>query len=380
MSARLCNDASVVPDLALLLSRVGLDPSGWEPTEVAHNRWLTPAIWLLRRGDERIALKWLSARRDMGATAWEGHWTANSDGPQRWNYWAREALAYEHGITETFASSGLAAPPCIGVDISDDDAVLALSFVDGIGGEHWTIDDYAGAAQALGRAQAPYLCGEPLPKHGWLTARFLREYTTDKPVDWSLLDDDRAWDQPLVRDCFPTELRAAAIELHRQRDRLFEIAQGLPTTLCHLDFWSKNLIRGSDGSFVLLDWAFVGTGAVGEDIGNLVPDAAFDHFVASADLPALDEAVFDAYVVGLEEGGWTEDRQLVRLGVLASAVKYDWLTPLMLAHASAARQVRYGGMDEDIDAVFRFRERGEALLFNARRAAVALDLADQLGR
>ena len=370
----------MVPDLAVLLRRVGLETAGWEPTEVAHNRWLTPAIWLLQHGDDRIVLKWLSARRDAGATAWEGHWTADSNGPQRWNYWAREALAYEHGIAETFASSGLAAPPCIGVDITDDDAVLALSFVDGVGGEHWAIDDYAGAARALGHAQAPYLRGEPRPEHGWLSARFLRNYTNDKPVDWSLLDDDRAWDQPLVRDCFPAQLRAAAIELHRRRDRLFEVAEGLPTTLCHLDFWSKNLIRRPDGAFVLLDWAFVGCGAIGEDIGNLIPDAAFDHFVASADLPALDEAVFDAYVDGLAVGGCNVDPRIVRLGVLASAVKYDWLTPLMLAHASAARQVRYGGMDTEIDATFRFRERGEALLFNARRGAMALDLADELRR
>ena len=376
----ICNDANVVPDVEVLLRRIGLEASGWRPTEVAHNRWLTPAIWILQRGDERVVLKWLSANRDRGTTTWEHHWTANSNSPRHWNYWLREALAYSHGLADSFAPSGLSAPACIGVDVTADDAVLALAFVDGVGGEHWAIDDYAAAALALGRAQAPYLCGQPLPAHAWLTARFLREYTTDKPVDWSLLDDDRAWDQPLVRDCFPAALRAAAIELHRQRDRLFEIAEGLPTTLCHLDFWSKNLIRRPDGTFVLLDWAFVGIGAVGEDIGNLVPDAAFDHFVPSADLPALDKAVFDGYVDGLAAGGWTADPRIVRLGVLASAVKYDWLTPLMLANASAARHLRYGGMDEEIDATFRFRDRGAALLFNAQRAALALDLAEELGR
>jgi hypothetical protein len=128
----------------------------------------------------------------------------------------------------------------------------------------------------------------------------------------------------------------------------------------------------------LLDWAFVGSGAIGEDIGNLIPDAAFDHFISSSRLVELDEAVCEAFLRGLRDAGWSGDERIVRLGVLASAVKYVWLTPLMLAQAANAVQHLYGGSGE-IDAEFRFRERGEALLFNARRALAALDLAREVG-
>ena len=62
----------------------------------------------------------------------------------------------------------------------------------------------------------------------------------------------------------------------------------------------------------------------------------------------------------------------------SSAVKYDWLTPFTLAQLSDARQFRYGQHGE-IDATFKFRERSRALLFNARWAAQALRVADQLG-
>jgi Phosphotransferase enzyme family len=356
--------------LRALLAWVGLDGDGWQVVDVAHNRWLTPGIWQLERGDERVIVKWLSATRPTGSTAYENHWTANSAEPTRWNYWAREALAYESGLADVFASAGLSGPRCVGVDIALDDAVIALAFEVGTPGDEWTIAHYADAAHALGRAQAPYLCGEPLPTQAWLSQRFLRTYSTEKPVDWSLLDDDAAWMQPLVRTCFPVELRAAVGALHANADRLYDIAERLPRTLCHLDFWSKNLIRRPDGSHVLLDWAFVGLGAPGEDIGNLIPDACFDHFITSD--------VFDAYVAGLAEGGWHGDERIVRLGMWASAVKYDWLTPLMLASASATKQMRYGGTEE-IDASERFRERGVALLFNARRALAALDLAADLG-
>ncbi len=147
--------------------------------------------------------------------------------------------------------------------------------------------------------------------------------------------------------------------------------------MCHLDFWTKNLIKRSDGRLVLLDWAFVGDGSIGEDIGNLVPDAAFDHFIAAESLPDLEVAVFEAYTDGLAEAGLRKDPRLVELGMCASAVKYDWLTPVMLASASTVNHVRYGGT-ETIDPDYRYRERGLALLHNARRARRALTLADEL--
>jgi thiamine kinase-like enzyme len=166
--------------------------------------------------------------------------------------------------------------------------------------------------------------------------------------------------------------------MHSSREQLLAVLGSLPRTLCHLDFWTKNLIRRADGSIVLLDWAFVGDGAIGEDIGNLVPDAAFDHFIPAASLPDLEAAVLAGYVDGLSDAGWSGDPALVELGMCASAVKYDWLTPLMLTAASAERQVRYGG-DEEIDADYRFRERGLALLHNAQVARRAIDLAAKLG-
>jgi hypothetical protein len=364
--------------LNALLVRVGLDGDGWQAIDVAHNRWLTPGIWQLERGDERVIVKWLSANRPAGSTAYENHWTANSAEPTRWNYWAREALVYESGLANVFGPAGLSGPRCVGVDVALDDAVIALAFEDGTPGDEWTITQYADAARALGRGQAPYLCGEPLPLHPWMSTRFLRTYSAEKPVTWALLDDNAAWAQPLVRDCFPAELRDLVRALHKNSERLYDIAERLPRTLCHLDFWSKNLIRRPDGSHVLLDWAFVGSGAPGEDIGNLIPDACFDHFINSGQLPELDAAVFDAYVSGLVDGGWHGDERIVRLGMWSSAVKYDWLTPHMLDSASATKQMRYGGTEE-IDATERFRERGAGLLFNAHRALAALELATELG-
>ena len=94
--------------------------------------------------------------------------------------------------------------------------------------------------------------------------------------------------------------------VHAHRERLYRISEALPRTLCHLDFWPKNLIRLPDGQVVLIDWSFAGLGALGEDAGNLVPDAAFDHFIPPSDLPHLEQVVFDGYLRGLRAAGWNE--------------------------------------------------------------------------
>jgi hypothetical protein len=104
-----------------------------------------------------------------------------------------------------------------------------------------------------------------------------------------------------------------------------------------------------------------------------------DHFVAVADMPALEQAVYQGYLAGLHAAGWRDDPRLVQLGMWSSSVNYDWMAPFTLAQVFQERQYRYGGGGE-VDASFKFRERSRVLLFNARWARQALDLADELGR
>jgi hypothetical protein len=55
-----------------------------------------------------------------------------------------------------------------------------------------------------------------------------------------------------------------------------------------------------------------------------------------------DVALTGAYLDGLRDAGWSGDERAVGLGICASAVKYDWLTPHCLAHAGDDRQPAYG--------------------------------------
>jgi hypothetical protein len=369
-----------VPDtVGELLQRVGVDPHEVVAEELPHNRWLSPGVWRVRtREGQEGVLKYTTSGRSQGETPSDAHWTARDRDPRRWTYWCREPLAYQHDLAGAYAGTGVTAPACLGVRVDDSEAVLLLEWVSGEPGEAWPVTSYGPAAEALGRAQAPFLAGRPVPPFSWLSEHFLREYSSEKAVAWELLDDDDAWAHPVVRENFPAGLREGARFVHSHRERLYQISESLPRTLCHLDFWPKNLFRRRGGEIVLIDWSFAGDGAIGEDAGNLVPDSVLDHFVPADQMPRLEQVVFEGYLRGLRAAGWAGDPRLVQLGMWSSAVKYDWLAPFTLAQVGQERQYRYGGAGE-IDPAVKFRERSRALLFNARWARQAVELAGRLG-
>ena len=173
-------------------------------------------------------------------------------------------------------------------------------------------------------------------------------------------------------------LRPALLRLHRNRDRLLGLVEGGPRTLGHLDFWSANVIAARDGSTVLIDWAFTGDAALGEDVSNLVAEAVLDRFLPPDRLPALAGRVLDAYLAGLAEEGWTGNRDAVRVSFLASAVKWHWMGPLHLERARTGEHNVYGG-DDAPDPEAQYAARGAALRTLAGWADEALRLAERMG-
>ena len=98
--------------------------------------------------------------------------------------------------------------------------------------------------------------------------------------------------------------------------------------------WPANLADDA-GTTVLLDWAFAGEGAVGEDLANLIVDCFADGLMDMTVLPELAEAAVDGYLAGLRDGGWAGSDDAVRTAVYASgAAKYSWFGPAMAARAA----------------------------------------------
>jgi hypothetical protein len=278
-----------------------------------------------------------------------GPWAGSND-PRHWNYWRREAEVYgSAAVRADLRDTGIDLPAAH----VEDGRVLWLEDVAGRPGPEFTLADHERFATALGRWQARGPLEAP-----WTSRGFLRDYSASKAAPYELVNDDRAWDQPLVRDCWPPRLRTGWGRLLAERERLLATMERLPRTFAHLDVWVSNAIARPDGRTVLVDWAFAGDGAIGEDPGNHIPDAAFDLFWPAERIAELDAAVTAAYLAGLREAGWAGDPAEVRLGIVASCVKYAWLLPGMLARASATEHRAY---HEVADAEHLYRQRGLVL-------------------
>ncbi len=185
-------------------------------------------------------------------------------------------------------------------------------------------------ARELGTTQAQW--AGRVPAIPWLSRRWLAQYVAEAP-NWVGPVDPAVWDHPNVAP-WPEPVRTRLRQLWADRDRMLAVAEAAERTLCHLDVWPANLADEA-GTSVLLDWAFAGEGALGEDLANLIVDCFTDGLMDVALLPEVAEAAVDGYLAGLRDGGWAGSDDAVRAAVYASgAAKYSWFGPAMAIRAA----------------------------------------------
>jgi hypothetical protein len=268
-----------------------------------------------------------AAGREAAPTAWP-----TSDEPTHWNYWRREALAYETGVAATaYADAGIAGPSLLAARERADGCVeLWLADVGGTGGFGWPVARLGRFAAELGAGQARWAGHVPVSS-GWLSRHWLAGYLAEG-LSASVTIRATDWDHPSVA-AWPARVRHQLRALWVGQRRVLAAAQASERTLCHLDVWPANLID-EEGRSVLLDWAFTGAGALGEDPANLILDSFADGLMDAALLPEVTEGVTDGYLAGLRDGGWAGSGDAVRAAIAAcGAAKYSWFAPAVIRNA-----------------------------------------------
>ena len=169
---------------------------------------------------------------------------------------ARSRPTARRSCAAAWVDAGLDLPECE-VEHTADGAVLWLEDVQGVPGMDFALVDHVALAERLGRWQAAGPLELP-----WTSTGFLRGYSTTRRrrTNWwrtTPPGSTRSW-QTCGRPrsgragagCWPT-------------GTLLDVMERLPRTRSHLDVWVSNEFRRTDGTVVLVDWAFAGTGSGG---------------------------------------------------------------------------------------------------------------------
>jgi hypothetical protein len=197
------------------------------------------------------------------------------------------------------------------------------------------------AARHLGRWNGAHVADRCVP-HPWLSRSPLRDAVRREsfPVEGVL--EARA--DPLIAAAISPESASSLLALATHRDALLDDLDRLPRALCHWDAHRANLFSRTraDGEVetVAIDWEGLGWGPVGADLSKMLSQTVHFFGVSADALPQVDAALFEHYMEGLRDAGWSGDRAEVRFAYTAASAMRLLLrtaTALQLTRDARAR-------------------------------------------
>jgi hypothetical protein len=226
-----------------------------------------------------------------------------------------EVEVYRSGVF-TKVCGGVRAPRCYAIQSRGGLALLWLEDLSAAPQPPWAYHHFITTARHLGRFNAHWPEQE-LPSWNWLSSGGLRARFRDEHQMFEQLPIQQ--DHPLVRRFAAPDALRELLQLWDESDVLISHAEGTSRGVCHRDCHPKNLfpMQDSGGSYTVgIDWTTVGIDSFGLDIGQLLasPMTWLEH--TSDETQALVDPVFDAYVSGLREEGWSGNQERVRLTFL----------------------------------------------------------------
>lgn len=248
---------------------------------------------------------------------------SSPDAPEHWNYWKREALAYQSGLPYRLPA-GATAPRLAGVAPDPTTPLRLYLFLEDIQDEPasgWSLADDRVLAELLGRWAALPL-HEPLSLP-WLSRVYLRGMLQTGANITRQLDERGGWEVPGIAQEFSPATAERIRSLLRESEQLLKVLERPPRVLCHFDAHGANVMRRrrEDGSteFVVIDWSSLGLGAMGEEIGHQFCTNVLSGAVPVAQADDVAEELIASYTRGLAAAGVRADERAVRSGFVTAA-------------------------------------------------------------
>jgi len=281
--------------------------------------------------------------------------------PRGWAHWQREILAFQSGFLEQLPP-GVRAPHFYGVMENENGAWVWIEHIQETTGKQWSLDYFRRTARQLGRFQGAYLSGTPLADHPWLSQSFFRTVWGAEDFWLGFMNpasEENAWKSPIVQRGFDDRQKSRVLQLLSEREHFFDVNDLLPQVLCHYDahrrnfMWSRSSQTGEE-ELIGVDWAFIGIGALGNDLGQLVGTSMYFFDYDPTEAETLETALLDGYLAGIADNGVTVDTRLVRLGYLISlsfwmgAMLPGWAAVMLPSDSGINVQAMYGRSSEDV--------------------------------
>ena len=252
-------------------------------------------------------------------------------------YWQREILEAQSDEMVRIPD-GLRAPRFYGVTHGLSGDWLWMENVLDAAPRKWTLDTFQRTAFQLGRFQAAYLKGHPIPAQPWLSQNFYRSVLAKGDWASNLLNPDsegNVWTSPVVMEMFDAlpEQKSRILQVNAELEVFWRANDRLPRVFSHNDAHRRNFIwtRSSDSEeeLVLIDWAFSGPGALGNDLGMLVGNSMWFHEHDPFGAEILENALLDSYFAGIADRKVDVNPKWVRLGYL-NAITF-WIAAIFPA-------------------------------------------------
>ena len=257
--------------------------------------------------------------------------------PADWNYWKREALAYQSSILEK-VQGDLIPVKCFHTSEQTETSVwIWQEEVHEPNRSNWSLDRHILAARHFGEFGGAYAGFSPsADDNPWICRQFIRRWArlTVKFGLGDIAQNSEFWNHSYTHLALPQVTEQRVQGLIDQIELLSDVLQKQSQTLSHQDTNWSNLfathdIHGREQTTVI-DWSFMGLAAVGEDLGTQVSSNLSNFYVDPTQARSYYHAALEAYIEGLHRVGWQGNETAVRFASAVAATLRNGLFQVMM--------------------------------------------------